>query len=149
MLAHAAFTDAGAAHLASLHHLVGFEIGTHNATPECLRQIVALPLEYLQLGEGVGNPAGIAIIQKMSTLRRLTITDAKPLTDADVLVLAGMTQLEHLELGSWDLTEERLPVLTHFAHLKSMRLVRYSNPYTPETRTKVQAALPAVKIAFD
>ncbi len=103
----------------------------------------------MQLGEGVGNPAGVAIIKSMPTLRRLTLTDAKPLTDADVLVLADMKQLEHLELGSWDLTDERLPVLAHFAHLKSMRLVRYSNPYTPETRGKVQATLPNVKIAFD
>ncbi len=149
VLAHADFTDAASIHLASLKNLKSFEIGTHKATPECLRNIVALPIEYLQLGEQLGGPVGIAIVKDMKTLRRLTITSAKDLTESEVGVLAGMAQLEHLELGSWDLTDERLPTLQRFAFLKTMRLVRYSSPYTPETRAKVQGVLPQVKIAFD
>lgn len=149
VLAHAHFTDAAAVHLAQLKKLQGFEIGTQQGTPEALRNIVNLPIEYLQLGEGVGTPAGIAIIKDMKTLRRLTITDAKAMTDADVTVVGGMTQLEHVEFGSLDLAEERLPVLQQFAFLKSMRLVRYSNPYTPELRAKVQAILPKVQLTFD
>ena len=149
VLAHANFTDAAAVHLATLKNLKNFEIGTHEATTECLRNIVQLPIEYLQLGEQLGGPNGIAIVKNMKTLLKLTITSAKDLTDADVTQIAEMTQLEHLELGSWDLTDERLPVLKRFTFLKSARLVRSGNPYTAETRAKVQAALPQVKIAFD
>lgn len=149
VLAHANFTDAAAIHLATFQNLKGFEIGTHLATTECLRNIVALPIEYLQLGEQLGGPAGIAVIKDMKTLRRLTITSAKDLTDADVAVLAGMAQLEHLELGSWDLTDERLPMLRRFSFLKSMRLVRSGSPYTPETRARVQSVLPKVALQFD
>jgi hypothetical protein len=149
VLAHADFTDAAAVHLATLKNLKNFEIGTQKATPECLRNIVPLPIEYLQLGEQFGSAAGVAIIKDMKTLRRLTITSAKEYTDADIGQVAGMTQLEHVEFGSLDLTDARLPLLKKFAFLKSMRLVRSGNPYPPEVRTKVQAVLPAVKIAFD
>lgn len=148
-LAHAHFTDAAAVHLAKLKNLKGLELGlSKGASPEALRNVTSLPLEYLQLGEGVGTPAGVAIIKDIPTLRKLTITGAKDYTDADVTAVAGMKQLEHVELGSWDLTEERLPILAKFAHLKSMRLVRYSNPYTPEVQAKVQAVLPKVAIVF-
>ena len=148
-LAHAQFTDAGAVHLAKLKNLKGLELGLHEATPESLRNIVQLPLEYLQLGEGVGTPAGIAIIKDMKTLRRLTITAAKTMTDADVMLVVGMKQLEHVELGSLEITPERIALLKQFDFLKSMRLVRTSNPYTPEVRASVQAVLPQVKIQFD
>ena len=60
-----------------------------------------------------------------------------------------MTQLEHLELGSSDLTDERLPLLTRFTFLKSMHLVRSGNHCTPAIRIKVQAVLPQAKLAFD
>ena len=148
-LAHAQFTDAGAVNLAKLKKLKGFEIASRNATPECLRHLLPLPLESLQLGEGVGAPAGIAIIKDLQSLRRLTVTDAKGLTDADVTLVAGMQQLDHVEFGSLEINDERLPLLKLFRHLKSMRLVRYSNPYTPEIRAKVQETLPGVKLAFD
>jgi hypothetical protein len=148
VLAHADFSDAVAAHLATLRKLKNFEIGTHKATSECLRNIVALPIEYLQLGEQLGSGPAVAIIKDMKTLRRLTITSADKYSDADIEQVAGMTQLEHVEFGSLDLTDERLPLLKKFAFLKSMRLVRH-NPYSQETRAKVQAVLPNVKIAFD
>lgn len=148
-LAHTQFTDAGAVHLAKLKNLKGFEIGTRHATPECLRNLLTLPIEYLQLGEGVGTPAAIAIVKDLKTLRRLTITGARDITDAEMAVVAGMTQLEHVELGAWDLTEARLPVLQRFAFLKSMRLVRPNDPYKPDIRAKVQAILPKVDIRFD
>ena len=73
---------------------------TLDMNDRALRNIVALPLEYLQLGEGVGTSAGIAIIKGMPTLRRLTVTVAKPMTEADVLVVAGMSQLE--DIGARD-----------------------------------------------
>ena len=147
-LAHANFTDAGAVHLAKLKNLKGLEIGVHGATPQCLQNIVNLPLEYLQLGEGVA-PAGVAIVKDMKTLKQLTVTEARNMTDAEVMVIVGMTQLEHVELGSLDITTERLDLLKRLGFLKSLRVVRYGNPYTPETRAKVKEVLPHVALQFD
>ncbi len=147
-LAHARFTDTGAPHLAKLTKLKGLEIGSKDATPDCLRHLTRLPLEYLQLGDGLDAPAGIALIKDIPTLHRLTLTNAGPLTDADLKLVAGLTQLEHLELSKIDLPDERLPVLRDFAFLNSMRLVRGSGPFTPEIQAKIKVLLPKVALTF-
>lgn len=148
-LAHAKFTDAGAENLAKLTKLKGLEIGSHNATAQCLRYLVKLPLEYLQLGEGVGAPEGIATIAGIKSLHRLTITDAKPLTDADLKLISGMTQLTSLEFSNLDLPDERLPQLQPFSFLKSLRLVHRPQAYPAETQAKIKAMLPQVKLTFE
>ena len=147
-LAHAHFTDAGAVHLAKLTKLKGLEIGTSKATPQTLHHLAKLPLEYLQLGEGFDSPECIPLIKGLATLRRLTFTNAKPLTDADLKLVAGMTQLEQLELGKIELPDERLAVLKDFAFLKAMRLVPVKEPFTPETQAKIKALLPKVALTF-
>ena len=147
-LAHAKFTDAGAPHLARLTKLKGLELGTSKATPQALHHIAKLPLEYLQLGEGFDSPECIPLIKGLATLRRLTLTNAKGLTDADLTVVASLTQLEQLELSRIDLPDERLAVLKDFAFLKSMRLVPVKDPFTPETQAKIKALLPKVALTF-
>ena len=147
-LAHAKFTDAGAPHLAKLTKLKGLELGTSKATPQALKHIAKLPLEYLQLGEGFESGAAIAFIKDLATLRRLTLTNAQTLTDADLVALAGLTQLTHLEIGKMPLPDERIPALKPFAFLKSMRLVPAKAPFTPEQQAKIQAMLPQTKIDF-
>ncbi len=107
-----------------------------------------LPLEYLQLGDGLDTPEGIALIKDMPTLRSLTLTNAKALTDADLKLVAGITQLEHLELGGINLPDERLASLKDFAFLKSMRLVPSSNPFTPDTQGKIQQLLTKTELQF-
>ncbi len=148
-LAHAKFTDAGAASLAKLTKLKGLEIGTHSATPQCLQFIARLPVEYLQLGEGFDGPASIAAIKAIKTLRRLTLTDAKSMTDADLKLVATLGQLESLELNNVELPDERLPALQAFASLKSLRLVRRPQPYPAETQSKIKSLLPNVALKFD
>ena len=148
-LAHAKFTDAGAPHLAKLSKLKGLELGTSKATPQALKHIAKLPLEYLQLGEGFESGACIPLIKDISTLRRLTLTNPQAITDADLLALAGLTQLTHLEIGRMPLPDERLAVLKPFAFLKTMRLVPAKAPFTPEQQAKIQALLPQTKIAFN
>ena len=144
-LAHAKFTDAGAVHLAKLSKLKRLEIGTRNAKPSCLKHVVKLPLEYLQLGDGLDTPEGIALIKDIPTLRSLTLTNAKALTDADLKLVASITQLEHLELSNLDLADERLVLLKDFGYLKSMRLVP-SKPFTPETQAKIKLLLPKTEL---
>ncbi|MEQ1852604.1 MAG: G protein-coupled receptor LGR4 [Chthoniobacteraceae bacterium] len=147
-LAHAKFTDVGAPHLAKLTKLKGLELGTNNATPQTLTHLAKLPLEYLQLGEGFDTPESIPLIKGLATLRRLTLTNAKAFTDADLRVVASLRQLEQLELGKIDLPDERLAVLKDFAFLKSMRLVPVKEPFTLETQAKIKALLPKVALTF-
>ena len=147
-LAHAKFTDAGAPHLAKLTKLKGLEVGAAKATPQALKHIAKLPLEYLQLGEGFESGAAIAFIKDIATLRRLTLTNAQGITDTDLQGLAGLTQLIHLEIGKMPLPDERIPALKPFAFLKSIRLVPAKAPFTPEQQAKIQAMLPQTKIDF-
>jgi len=147
-LAHAKFTDAAAPNLAKLTKLKGLELGTMNATPQTLKHIAKLPIEYLQLGEGFDSPESIPFIKDLSTLRRLTFTNAKPLSDADLKVVAGMKQLEQLELGKIELSDARLAFFKDFAFLKSMRLVPVKEPFTPETEAKIKALLPKTTLLF-
>src|SRR5665213_1798881 len=146
-LAHARFTDAGAVNLEKLTKLKGLELGAH-ATPDALKHITGLPLEYLQLGESFESPAAIAIIKDIHTLRRLTLTDAKALTDADLKVVAGMTHLESLEMNNVALPDERLQLLQSFSFLKSLRLV-HRPPYPAEMQTKIKALLPHTAMKFE
>ena len=147
-LAHAKFTDAGAPHLAKLTKLKGLEVGAAKATPQALKHIAKLPLEYLQLGEGFESGACFPLIKDIATLRRLTLTNPQTLTDADLQALAGLTQLTHLEIGKMPLPDARIAVLKPFAFLKTMRLVPVKDPFTPEQQAKIQAQLPQTKISF-
>jgi len=147
-LAHAKFTDAGAVHLAKLTKLKSLEIGTRNATTACLANLKALPLEYLQLGDGLQAPGGIAACKEIPTLRRLTLTDSKTLGDDGLKIAAGLTQLEQLEIGSLPLPDERLPQLQSFAFLKELKLINRATPYPAETQAKIKALLPKVDVKF-
>jgi hypothetical protein len=147
-LAHAKFTDAGAPHLAKLTKLKGLELGTSKATPQALKAIAKLPLESLQLGEGFESVACIPLIKDIASLRRLTLTNAQAITDADLLVIAGLTQLDHLEIGKMPLSDERIPALKPFAFLKSMRLVPVKTPFTAEQQAKIQSVLPKTTLTF-
>ena len=148
-LAHAKFTDAGAVNFAKLTKLKGLEIGTHTATPKTLLHLAKLPLEYLQLGEGFESAECLSLIKDISTLRRLTLTDAKALTDGDLKLVASLRQLEQLELGRVPFPDDRLALLKDFAHLKSLRLVPPTGGYSPETQAKIKALLPTAALKFD
>jgi hypothetical protein len=148
-LAHAHFTDAAAVHLAKLTKLKGLEIASREATPKCLTHVVALPLEYLQTGDGLDTSAGIAIIPQMKTLKKLVLTGAKAITPADLQLVTGMKHLEHVEFGDFEITPERLPLLQEFAFLKSMRIVRNNPPNSDEMRNKLKEILPGVAIRFE
>ncbi|MFT5469013.1 MAG: Leucine-rich repeat (LRR) protein [Verrucomicrobiales bacterium] len=136
-LAHARFTDVGAVHLAKLTKLKRLEIGSRNATPQCLVHLRKLSLEYLQIGDGLDTPEGIALIKDMPTLRQLTLTGAKALTDDELKMVAGSKQLEHIELGGIMLPDERIPLMSHFAFLKSIRLVPGNGPFSEDAQVKI------------
>ena len=147
-LAHAKFTDAGAVHLAKLTKLKGLEIGTKNATPACLKNLVGLPLEYLQLGDGLDAPEGIAAIKAIPTLKRVTLTNCTKLDDAGLKLAADLKQLEQVEIVGLNLPDERLPQLQQFAFLKELKLIKRPQSYPPETQAKIKALLPKVDMKF-
>jgi Leucine Rich repeat len=147
-LAHAKFTDAGAVHLAKLTQLKGLEIGTKNATPACLANLKSLPLEYLQLGDGLDAPAGIAACKGIGTLKRLTLTHCEHLSDEGVKLATELRQLIQLEIGGLVLPDERLPLLAGFAFLKELKLINRPKGYPPETQAKIKALLPKVDVKW-
>ncbi len=148
-LAHAKFTDAGAPALAKLTKLKGLELGTHNATPATLKHLAALPLEYLQLGEGFDSSESLENIRDLKTLKRLTLTDCAKTTDDDLKLIASMTQLESLELGNLLMTEERVAQLKPFTFLKSFRLVQRPQPYPADIQSKITELMPKVQLTFE
>lgn len=147
-LAHAKFTDAGAVHLKKLTKLKGLEVGTPNATAASLQNLEGLPLEYLQLGDGLDSAAGIAAIKAIPTLKRVTLTHCDKLDDEGLKLAANLTQLEQLEIGSLDLPDARLPQLQGFAFLKELKLIRRPQGYPAETQAKIKALLPNVDVKF-
>lgn len=147
-LAHAKFTDVGAVHLAKLTKLKGLELGTHGATPAALKNLTGLPLDSIQLGEGFHSAEAFTIVQAIATLRKLSVTDGSKLTDADLKLIAGITQLESLIMDKLPLPDERLAVLSAFAHLKSLSLALRPAGYPEETQAKVKALLPKVDVQF-
>lgn len=149
VLAHGHFTDAAVANVAKLTKLKGLEIGSPVATPECLRYLTSLPLEYLQLGDGLDASAGIAILPGFKSLKKLTLTNCKATTDDDLRKVAGMKHLEHVQLDSLSSPETRIELLREFSFLPSLLLTRRSNPYDEALREKIRAALPNTKVAFE
>ncbi len=147
-LAHAHFTDAGAVQLAKLTKLKNLEIGSHDATPASLASLIKLPLESIQLGEGFQSAAAFTTVKSIPTLRTLSITNGKDLTDADLKLIAGITQLTSLSMDKLPLPDERLPYLTTFANLKSITLALRPQGYPSETQAKVKALLPGVELKF-
>lgn len=147
-LAHAEFTDAGAAHLAKLKKLKGLEIGTRRATPAALKHLQALPLEYLQLGEGFDRSESLPIIRDITTLKRLTLTNCQATTDDDLAQLAAMKQLESLELGSLPLSDDRVARLRGFGFLTELKLIDRTAGYSADLQARVRAVLPKVAVKF-
>lgn len=147
-LAHAKFTDDGAVHLAKLTKLKSLELGTHNATPAALKHLTKLPLVSIQLGEGFHSADAFTTVNAIPTLRNLSVTDGSKLTDADLSLIARMTQLESLTMDKLALPEQRHPLLSAFAHLKTLSLALRPKGYPDETQAQVKALLPKVDVKF-
>ncbi len=147
-LAHAKFTDAGALHLAKLSKLKSLEIGSRNATPACIGSLKTLPLESLQLGDGLDASSGFAEVTALKSLKKLSITNGAPLSDNDLQALAKLKNLEVLEFDKLDLAADRVPVLSKFNHLKTLILALRPSGYPEPIQAEVKALLPKVEVKF-
>ena len=142
-------TDAGAEHFKKLKHLTGIEISCAKATAGLMKHLRDLPMEYVALEYGVCSPAAeaIATVKAIPTLRKLSL-DAKAFTDADLIALAGVTQIKELSLSNLELPDAALPLLQAFAHLKTLSFIRYGKGYPDDIQAKVKALLPKVDVKF-
>lgn len=142
-------TDASAEHLLKLPKLKSLQVNGPRITAAFLKNLPRLPLEHALIEQGAINPApeAIATLQSVPTLRRLSI-GGKSLTDADLGMLARMTQLEELSFESLDLPATRLPQLKAFAHLKTLTLALRPKGYPEEIQAGIKVLLPMVDVKF-
>lgn len=142
-------TDASAEHIQKLKKLNGIEISCSKSTAGLVKNLRQLPLEYIALDYGVNTPAPdtIASVKAIPTLRRLSI-GGQPLTDADLAMLASVTQLENVSFENLDLPDGRLPQLKAFAFLKNITFALRPKGYPLETQAQIKALLPKVDVKF-
>lgn len=72
-------------------------------------------------GNGILTDAVLARIAAIDTITSLTLGGSRLLTDAGVMAIAGMPQLEHLNIGEYPggvLTDRALDVLQHLPNLR-------------------------------
>ena len=105
-------------------------------------------MESIQLGEGFHSADAFTTVKAIPTLRKLSVTDGSKLTDADLSLIAGITQVDSLSIDKLPLPDERLPVLFAFAHLKSITLALRPKGYPAETQAKIKGVLPKVEVNF-
>jgi Leucine-rich repeat (LRR) protein len=108
-----------------------------------------LPIDSLLLGDGVNTPASqaIATLQSLPGLRRLNFY-CKSITDADLALLASLTQLEELHFEGLELPDDLLSQLKAFAFLRSITFALRPKGHPPETQAKIKALLPGVELKF-
>lgn len=142
-------TDASAVHLPKLKKLTNVKINGPKVTAAWLRTLEQLPIDSLLLGDGVNTPASEAIttLQALAGLRRLNFY-CKSITDADLALLASLTQLEELHFEGLDLSDDRLPQLQAFSFLNRITLALRPKGHPPETQAKIKALLPDVELKF-
>ncbi len=97
-------------------------------------------------------------LSHISTLESLNVISTKAndewikllgkLSDADLSHPASITQLKSLIMDRLPLPDERLPLLSAFAHLKMASFALRPPGYAEETQAKVKALLPKVDVKF-
>jgi len=142
-------TDASAAHFVKLTKLKSLYLNGPKVTAAAIKGLNKLPIEYLMLNAGANTPATEALttIKSIPTLRRLSIGGGS-FTDADLALLASVSQLQELEIENLALADARLPQLQAFSFLKSISFVLRPKGYPPETQAKLKALLPKVEVKF-
>jgi hypothetical protein len=83
---------------------------------------VKLPLEELALLDNQATAGGLAHAAKIATLRRLDVSHAPTVRDDSLQLLAEMPLLEELKIGSAQLTDDGLQVLSAAKSLKKLSL---------------------------
>ncbi len=160
--------DDAVAVLAGLPALRKLRLSQTTVGTEGLAALDKLPLEDLDVSEASSiNDETLAVIGKMKSLKRLnlwrdTVTDAglehlagltqlewlnvdnTHLTDAGLPYLKNMTSLKFLHLGSTGVTDEGMPALVSLKSLKDLKVTRTA--VTDEGAEVVRQAIPGINI---
>jgi hypothetical protein len=146
-LGHTHFTDAGAAHLAGLAKLKRCGIGSMEkaSSGEAVGALVKLPLEDLTLLDNQATPVGVAHAAKIATLQKLDISHGPTVTDESLPLLAAMSELTELKIGSAQLTDDGLQALASAKKLKKLSLSGVKK-VTPAGVERLQKARPELVI---
>jgi len=146
-LGHTHFTDAGAAHLANLTKLKRCGLGSMEkaSSGEAVAALVNLPLEDLTLLDNQATPVGVAHAAKIATLQKLDISHGPTVTDESLPLLAAMSELTELKIGSAQLTDDGLQALAGAKKLKKLALTGVKK-VTPAGVERLQKARPELVI---
>ncbi len=114
--------DDAVAILAGLPALRKLRLSQTTVGTDGLAKLDQLPLEDLDVSEASSiNDETLAVIGKMKTLKRLNLW-RDTISDAGVEHLAGLTQLEWLNVDNTHLTDAGLPYLKDMTSLKFLHL---------------------------
>jgi hypothetical protein len=134
-------TDDGIVEVAKLRHLTLLSLGWTQVTDYGLSLVSGLPIRYLELwGTNVTN-AGLPSIPRR--VKSLDVPAA--ITDAGLPTLAGLTQLQVLNLGGCAVTDAGLPTLFPMTWLKRIYL-RNMEFVTSTGVAALRTALPKLTI---
>ena len=143
-------TDAGLRHLSGCEKLEVLNIGANSgdftgAGLEHLSQCKSLRklnLSYLRRLEG----KNLRFLVPLKSFEILLLSDCRGISDADLEVIAQLTQLQSLDLGKTSVTDAGLARLKGLSHLKELFV---SAPLvTPEGVKVLTEAFPALVVKF-
>lgn len=148
--AHTHFTDDGAKSLTALKQLRRCGIGSKesDSSGEAVASLTNLPLEDLSLLDNQATPTGVAHASRISTLRRLDVSYAPRVGDAEMKLIAQMPRLEEFKLGNAKVTDEGIQHLAESKSLKKLTLSRLKN-VSKRGIERLQKARPELKVAVN
>ncbi len=139
-------TDKGFVHLSRLKRLRILDIGKSKMTDASLEAIgKSTSLEELRIGgEGFSDRG----LQKLGGLTRLNFLSlgegSHHISDAGLLFLRNMKELELLDLRGWDVSDDGIATLRELKNLKTIYIGLSKDE--EERRKKLQGLLPGVSI---
>lgn len=147
--AHTQFTDAGARCLASLTKMRRCGIGSKHAASSgaAVAALSALRLVDLALLDNQASPTGVSHAAKIESLRRLDVSYAPRVGDAELKQLARMPHLQELKIGSAAVTDDGLLALAESSSLRKLTLNRLRH-VTAAGVERLKAANPKLIVEF-
>ena len=109
--------------LRTFPNLNRLEVNLTNASMPALNQLIGSSIEILVARFDVSQPKKFALIGKMKKLKGLDLMNCR-LVDEHLSCLAGLTNLQVLELGFNHISGSGLADLKNLARLRSLNLVR-------------------------
>jgi len=116
-------SDEGLARLTTLQTLEALDLAGKRFTWDglaCLKRVPAL--KELGLAVMLGDPPSLRHLRPLRTLKRLSFTGNRRFpSDADLIYLKGLTNLEYLRIGGVPITDEGMK---HLAGLTALRVLQ-------------------------